>query len=115
MYKIPTIIELRTEVLYDNIIDKYCEIIGEEVKRLNKLGIRELRFLGEPESIYVDTKTNELIVVLSGKKEYAKNELYHKCNYDLYFNKVVQRFVDAGYEVKTQSNNRHCYSTELYW
>ena len=117
MYKIPTVAELRDESIHDNIIDKYCEIIGEEIKKLNKTGVRELRFSNEPESIYINIETNELIVVLSGKKEYANNKLYCKCNYASYVDEVAKRFTEAGYEVKTEvsENRRYCYSTELRW
>ena len=117
MYKIPTVTELRSESIHDNIIDKYCEIIGEEIKKLNKIGIRELRFSNEPESVYMHIETNELIVVLSGKKEYANNKLYCKCNYAGCVDEVAKRFTEAGYEVKTKvsENRRYCYSTELRW
>ena len=74
MYKIPTVAELRAESIHDNIIDKYCEIIGEEIKKLNRIGARELRFSNEPESVYMHIETNELIVVLSNKREYANNK-----------------------------------------
>lgn len=117
MYKIPTIDELRSDAIRDKIIDKYCEIIGEEIKRQNKLGARELAFGGEPEAVYMNLETNELVVVLSGKKEYANNNLYRKCNYSGCIEEVANRFIAAGYDVKINvCKNRCCYcNTVLGW
>ena len=107
-------------IMDEMVIDKFCEHIGETIKMLHIISGHRLTITNNSIQMYFDCQTNQAIIVqkVADKKKYINQERYKKVNFSLYYNKVFEKFIAAGYSVNiyhSKHTRKSHYRTYIAW